>query len=107
MEWSIDGSSSRCIMEARAVSTMHSNISRVVAILLGCSCSVAAIESASSEEVARKQFAAEPARTAKERLSSKSADEQRVDNCKVPLESRGPKPRPDRCAGEAGTGSKD
>ena len=93
-------------MEARAVSTMHSNISRVVAILLGCSCSVAAIESASSEVVARKQFAAEPARTAKERLSSKSDDE-RVDNCKVPLESRGPKPRPDRCAGEAGTGSKD
>jgi len=41
-------------------------------------------------------------RTAKERLRSKAADEQRVDNCKVPLELRGPKPRPDDCgAGRA------
>lgn len=36
-------------------------------------------------------------RTAKERLSSKAADEQRVDNCKVPPALRGPKPRPDDC----------
>jgi hypothetical protein len=43
-----------------------------------------------------------PARTAKERLRSKAADEQRVDNCKVPPELRGPKPRPDDCgAGRA------
>jgi hypothetical protein len=41
---------------------------------------------------------AAPVRTAKERLSGKSADEQRVDNCKVPLELRGPKPRPDDCS---------
>jgi hypothetical protein len=33
----------------------------------------------------------------KERLSSKARDEQRVDNCKVPPDLRGPKPRPD-CA---------
>jgi hypothetical protein len=38
-----------------------------------------------------------PVRTAKERLSGKAADEQRVDNCKVPVELRGPKPRPDAC----------
>jgi hypothetical protein len=38
-----------------------------------------------------------PVRTAKERLSGKAADEQRVDNCKVPPELRGPKPRPDDC----------
>src|ERR1700731_1142093 len=101
------GSSNHCIREARAGSTMYSNISRVAAILFGCSWAVAAYGTASSQEIARKQFAAEPARTAKERLSDKSADEQRVDNCKVPLESRGPKLRPDRCAGEAGTGSKD
>jgi hypothetical protein len=31
----------------------------------------------------------------KERLSGKASDEQRVDNCKVPVELRGPKPRPD------------
>ena len=36
-------------------------------------------------------------RTAKERLGRKASDEQRVDNCKVPLDLRGPKPRPDEC----------
>lgn len=35
--------------------------------------------------------------TARERLSTKASDEQRLDNCKVPLEQRGPKPRPDTC----------
>ncbi|MGH7154840.1 MAG: hypothetical protein ACREF3_13015, partial [Acetobacteraceae bacterium] len=33
--------------------------------------------------------------TAKERLTDKASDEQRVDNCKVPPEHRGSKPRPD------------
>jgi hypothetical protein len=42
------------------------------------------------------------AKTSKERLSSKAADEQRVDNCRVPLDRRGTVPRPD-CAGEAET----
>ena len=36
--------------------------------------------------------------TAKERLSEKWTDEQRVDNCKVPIDKRGTKPRPD-CPG--------
>jgi hypothetical protein len=39
-----------------------------------------------------------PVRTSKERLGEKWSDEQRVDNCKVPPEKRGPKPRPDTCA---------
>jgi hypothetical protein len=39
----------------------------------------------------------QPVRTAKERLGGKASDEQRVDNCKVPLDLRGPKPRPDEC----------
>ena len=38
---------------------------------------------------------AQDARTLKERLSDKASDEQRVDNCHVPLDRRGPKPRPD------------
>jgi len=38
---------------------------------------------------------AQDARTLKERLSDKASDEQRVDNCRVPIERRGPKPRPD------------
>lgn len=43
----------------------------------------------------------QPVRTAKERLGGKASDEQRVDNCKVPLALRGPKPRPDQCSGDA------
>jgi hypothetical protein len=39
----------------------------------------------------------QPTRTAKERLGGKASDEQRVDNCKVPRDLRGPKPRPDEC----------
>jgi hypothetical protein len=38
-----------------------------------------------------------PVKTGKERLSSKAADEQRVDNCKVPPERRGTTVRPDTC----------
>ena len=34
-------------------------------------------------------------KTSKERLSSKAADEQRVDNCRVPPDQRGSAPRPD------------
>jgi hypothetical protein len=36
-------------------------------------------------------------KTLKERLGDKASDEQRVNNCKVPVEQRGSKPRPDRC----------
>jgi hypothetical protein len=38
-----------------------------------------------------------PLRTAKERFGGKASDEQRVDNCKLPPDLRGPKPRPERC----------
>ncbi|MGO1080380.1 hypothetical protein [Inquilinus sp. CA228] len=38
-----------------------------------------------------------PVKTVKERLGDKASDEQRVDNCKVPPDRRGPKPRPDGC----------
>jgi hypothetical protein len=37
-------------------------------------------------------------RTGKERLSEKWMDEQRIDNCKVPIDKRGTKLRPDTCA---------
>lgn len=33
--------------------------------------------------------------TLKERLSDKASDDQRIDNCRVPLERRGTKPRPE------------
>ena len=35
--------------------------------------------------------------TGKERLGRKWMDEQRIDNCKVPLNKRGTKPRPSAC----------
>jgi hypothetical protein len=57
---------------------------------------VSAGESANKEGEA-KQVQTEPTRTGKERLGGKASDEQRVDNCKVPLELRGPIPRPDNC----------
>ncbi|MGK9236494.1 hypothetical protein KXS07_21395 [Inquilinus limosus] len=39
-----------------------------------------------------------PVKTGKERLGDKASDEQRVDNCKVAPDRRGPRPRPDGCA---------
>ena len=42
-------------------------------------------------------------RTAKERLGVKASDEQRVDDCKVPVELRGAKSRPDACSDSAST----
>jgi hypothetical protein len=35
--------------------------------------------------------------TGKERLGRKWTDEQRVDNCKVPVDKRGSRPRPSAC----------
>ena len=35
--------------------------------------------------------------TGKERLGRKWMDEQRIDNCKVPIDKRGTKPRPSAC----------
>lgn len=40
-------------------------------------------------------------KTGKERLSDKAADEQRVDDCKVP-EARRTRPRPTACPGDKG-----
>ena len=45
---------------------------------------------------------AQQAKTSKERLSRKADDEQRVDNCRVPVELRGATPRPG-CPGEQTT----
>ena len=36
--------------------------------------------------------------TGKERLGRKWTDEQRIDNCNVPIDKRGTKPRPDACS---------
>jgi hypothetical protein len=36
--------------------------------------------------------------TGKERLGRKWMDEQRIDNCNVPIDKRGNRPRPSACA---------
>jgi len=41
--------------------------------------------------------------TGKERLGRKWTDEQRIDNCNVPIDKRGRKPRPSECARAAGS----
>ena len=47
-------------------------------------------------------FADSPAaRTGKERLGRKWMDDQRLDNCKVPPERRGTRPRPETCPPDA------
>ena len=38
-----------------------------------------------------------PTRTGKERMGRKWMDEQRIDNCNVPIDKRGSKPRPADC----------
>ena len=39
-----------------------------------------------------------PSLTGKERLGRKWMDEQRIDNCNVPIDKRGTQPRPSACA---------
>jgi hypothetical protein len=50
------------------------------------------------------QSHSQPTRTGKERLGGKASDEQRTDNCKVPLDLRGTTPRPDDCGDGAKSG---
>jgi len=69
-----------------------------------CALAVLAMALAAAPSHAGDDIRAGPTRTAKERLGGKASDEQRVDNCKVPPNMRGPKPRPERCGD--GTGEK-
>jgi hypothetical protein len=67
-----------------------------VAMTLGLQAGLVSAGGSASKEGEARQVA-EPTRTGKERLGGKASDEQRVDNCKVPLDLRGPIPRPDNC----------
>jgi hypothetical protein len=65
---------------------------------------VAALSCATAEEATRSSAsdisadASRPVLTGKERLGRKWTDEQRIDNCRVPIDKRGTKPRPRSCA---------
>ena len=52
---------------------------------------------ASAQGEAAKDQTTTEVKTLKERLGDKASDQQRVDNCKVPVDRRGSKPRPDTC----------
>jgi hypothetical protein len=57
-----------------------------------------AIQQVSAEEPVKKTtYFQKVIKTAKERLGEKASDNQRINNCKVPIEKRGSKPRPDKC----------
>ena len=58
---------------------------------------LAPTSAAPRQEGEARQVQAGPTRTGKERLGGKASDQQRVDNCKVPLDLRGPILRPDNC----------
>ena len=59
---------------------------------------VGLVSAGATKEGEARQVQAEPTRTGKERLGGKASDEQRVDNCKVPFDLRGPIPRSDNCS---------
>jgi hypothetical protein len=81
-------------------------LGRVMAMMLVAEACLASAGEASHEQGETKQFQAEPTRTGKERLGGKASDEQRVDNCNVPPDLRGPKPRSDDCGDGPSTRSK-
>ena len=84
-------------------STMLLTFGGVTAMTLIAQVGLAPAGGASNKENEVRQVQAEPTRTGKERLGGKATDEQRVDNCKVPLDLRGSTPRPDDCGDAAST----
>lgn len=75
----------------------------MIAILAGLACGWSGV--ALAAEAPTTPPAARAAETLKERLSDKASDEQRVNNCHVPPERRGTKPRPVDCAPGASASS--
>ena len=79
---------------------------RPVRVVAGILLLLAALAASATSRAQGEASHVQPVRTAKERLGSKASDEQRLDNCKVPLDLRGPKPRPDQCGDGASTKAK-
>jgi uncharacterized Ntn-hydrolase superfamily protein len=78
-------------------------LARAAALTLALQAGLAAAGERAREGSDATQIEAAPTRTGKERLGGKATDEQRVDNCKVPLDLRGSTPRPDDCGDAAST----
>ena len=84
--------------------TTGRTLARAAALTLALQAGLAAAAEGAREDSNAKQIEAAPTRTGKERLGGKASDEQRVDNCKVPLDRRGATQRPDTCREDASTG---
>jgi hypothetical protein len=85
----------RRVCEAIMRSSSISTIGAVLAICLMLP--AAAQESSRRSEPAPDSASSPKTLTGKERLGRKWMDEQRIDNCKVPPDKRGSKPRPSVC----------
>jgi hypothetical protein len=68
----------------------------VLALAMALCAGVAQAQSSAAPRPAKNETSG-AVRTGKERLGNKWSDEQRVDNCKVPPDKRGTKPRADTC----------
>jgi hypothetical protein len=79
------------------VATMLATLGAAVAMVLLVQAGAAESGTALHQDGEPKQLRAEPTRTGKERLGDKSTDEQRIDNCNVPIDMRGTRPRPSVC----------
>jgi hypothetical protein len=79
----------------RGAAVMLLALGRAAAALLAVQMALAPAAGAAEPARESKGARTTPVLTIKERLSSKASDDQRVDNCKVPPELRGPKSRPD------------
>ncbi len=74
----------------------------VVLLAIGAAFSASARDKPPNAITSQAQAAEVPdTLTGKERLGKKWTDEQRVDNCKVPVDKRGTKPRPTGCVSPA------
>lgn len=69
----------------------------IVFVAAGGAITAQAAQAAQAASAVDAAGASEP-KTLKERLGDKASDEQRVDNCKVPVAERGSKIRPDDCS---------
>jgi hypothetical protein len=70
-------------------------------LLIGLVSSALAGDGKSDRSPTGSASTARPTLTGKERLGPKWTDEQRLDNCNVPVGKRGTKPRPEACSNGA------
>jgi hypothetical protein len=86
----IDGDTEECSLRRSAKKErdmLGPRGSTLISILLGLGIGAGQLQA--------QEVKGDAVKSAKERLSDKASDEQRVDNCRVPPERRGSKPRPD------------